>query len=176
MSNGSQAASSASKRGPGRPPKAGGSAEAITAINRAIDEAPSNPPGHEEQHAHQYFCGSVPVSGKCYRVRIIANGNELRFPKRVPLQLGDLPTIRVLANVEVILPEEYVSLLRDTTVEVPRGGNYSEGEPLAYETLVRIPHAILGTATWEEYQEFRAKDARKPIVIEKQNPYLDLNT
>jgi hypothetical protein len=76
----------------------------------------------------------------------------------------------------VILPEEYVSLLRDTTVEVPRGGNYSEGEPLAYETLVRIPHAVLGTATWEEYQEFRAKDNRKPVIIEKQNPYLDLNT
>jgi hypothetical protein len=161
MANESQAAGAAIqvKRGPGRPRK-----------------APLTPPPSETQGPsdHKYFCGSVPVSGKCYKIKIIANGKELRFPNRVPLKLGDLPRIRITANQVVIVPEEYVSVLRDTTVDVPKAKNYREGEELEYETLVRIPFQILGEVTWDEWLAFRDAQAKKPVAAPTVDPYANL--
>lgn len=158
MSNEIKAAEAASqvKRGRGRPRKV----------------APATPsPTPEKTEKWPYYCGSVKVSGKCQKIKIIANGDQLDFPRRLSLKLGDLPRIKVLANREIILPVEYISILKDTQTEILVSRVYSEGDVERFETKVRIPYQFIGEVTWEEYQAFRAEENKKPVAPPKADPY-----
>ena len=108
--------------------------------------------------------------GQCVRIKILSNNGEPRFPSILDVKLGDLPACHILVNREVIVPTEILGVLNDTAVDIPAPGILSpEDGPRGTETFVRIPVQVFGTATWDEYEAFLAKERPKPIVPTKVN-------
>ena len=107
-------------------------------------------------------------AGPCRRIKILSNGTaNPQFPEVLPITLGTLPRVWIRANQEVIVPEEIVSVLRDTTVTILAPGTYEVGKDRPEEYFVRIPFQDLGSATWEEYEAFKRNDAKKELVAPK---------
>lgn len=107
-------------------------------------------------------------AGPCRRIKIISNGQaNPQFPEVLPITLGTLPRVWIRANQTVIVPEEIVSVLRDTTVNIPSPGTIKQGQDRNEETFVRIPFHDYGPATWAEYEAFKKEQAVKPLVVNK---------
>lgn len=130
-----------------RPPRA--------AANKNVYQEPTRP-------------GQAKFSGACRWIKITSNGSaNPQFPEMLPLTLGDFPRHWVRANQRVPLPEELISVLRDTATEIPAPGTIKHGEDRNNEQFVRIPWQDLGPCSWEEYVAFKKVDAVKPLVISK---------
>lgn len=151
------------KRGPGRPKK-----EAlIPKVRKPYGMKDSEvfegkTPKASSSKQYRGFCG------QCVKIKIPSNNGEPRFPSILDVKLGDLPAVHILVNREVIVPTEILGVLNDTAVEIPAPGILAhDSGPRDTETFVRIPVQVFGTATWDEYEAFLAKERPKPIVPTK---------
>ena len=110
--------------------------------------------------------------GKAVKVHIYnQDGIHDNVNPWVSLSLGDLPTVWILRGVDWIIPEEYLSVLRDTAVQTfehrllrtPNDrGDWFEEVP---KTINRFQFQVLGEVPWEEYEAFRSK-LRKDVLAE----------
>lgn len=104
-------------------------------------------------------------SGKAVKIKIFSaegEGEECVF------KLGDSPFLRVRRGVEVIVPYEVISILDDTTVDIPRT-RWVNGKPVGeyMERVTRFPYVNLGEVPWSHYVTFRDLEKRKPMSTQE---------
>lgn len=84
-----------------------------------------------------------------------------------PFKLGDSQALYIRRGVEVIVPWDVLSILDDCVVQMPKC-DMSVLPPRYYEEPeTRFQYANLGEVPWEEFEKFRAEEAKKPYYIEK---------
>lgn len=103
-------------------------------------------------------------SGKAVKIKLYReDGQHDHSDPWVALSLGDLPTVWVCRGFDWIIPEELLSVLQDTAVPTFEmiARRYPDANGNVYDTREiiknRFPYQVLGEATWDEYEAFRAK-------------------
>lgn len=103
-------------------------------------------------------------SGKCRKFmlhRMQENGPYSNWAFAGP---GTLPPIRIQRGQVVTLPEEYFECFKSAGVDVLKCDmDFGPGGRPEYYTVyeTNYPYQDFGEATWEEYLEFKAADAKK---------------
>lgn len=147
----------ATKRKPGRPGKKVVDIEASAAI---MVKEPKKSDLDRELHSRGGWPTKRAVKLKIYQ-------DPEQGYTAGPFKLGDAYPIWIRRGVEVIVPYDVISILDDCVVDMPKC-DMSVLPPRYYtEKETRFQYAVIAEVPWEEYEKYRAEEAKKPFYIEK---------